>query len=89
MVSVYRRGKDALKGRLRRWLQGGTASSKIFRPGIGFATELAARLPWIGAHFGRWAGLIRAVQGEHHRAVKLYREAIDGGLDRYPSLHYD
>lgn len=89
MVSVYRRGKDALKGRLRRWLQGGTASSKIFRPGIGFATELAARLPWIGAHFGRWAGLIRAVQGEHHRAVLLYREAIDGGLDRYPSLHYD
>lgn len=86
---AYRRVKEAFKGWLRRWLTGGSRSSRLLRPGIGRTMEFAARLPCVGSHFGRWAGLIRAVEGEHQRAIVLYRAAIHGGLDRYPSLHYD
>ena len=89
MIFVYRRSKEVLKRWLRRWLTGGNRSSKILRPSIGRMLEVSSCIPWIGAHCARWGGLIRAVEGDHHGAMTLYRSAVQRGLDFYPSLHYD
>lgn len=89
MIAAYRSSKELFKRWLRKWITDGNRSSNLLRASIGRIMELTSRLPWVGAHCARWAGLIRAVEGDHQSALTLYRAAIQRGLGSHPSLNYD
>lgn len=89
MIAAYRSSKELFKRWLRKWITDGNRSSNLLRASIGRIMELTSRLPWVGAHCARWAGLIRAVEGDHRGALALYQAAIQRGLGSHPSLSYD